>query len=442
MKNRSITLFAFFLVIVMAVAQVSIFASTEITLSIHPDSSSVTMGDEVLFTIRSSDMSGMNFCAFAFKIELSEGLIYKNGSGALVSSFRTSTKMATVTFDETPFLMVSGFGEASYNGGALDIATFTCIASESGSFTVGLTEVELLNVSVKPIPTVVTQAVVTVTNKANSNADGTNTPADADDSNTQSDQTTNNGADESKTSGSSGGSSMSKSPSTVSGNGVAETTVIDDDPSATIDESFGNNNGTKPSMAQPQWMNPFDDVTTADWFYKSVAWTHSRGVMAGVSQTAFSPNSPMTRAMFAQLLYNYSDSPDTGEEANPFTDVFLEAWYYKAVVCAAAENIISGYGNGLFGPEDNITREQIMTLFYNYANMKGIDMNASADLSGFDDVNDISDWALPAVRFMVAKEIVRGRTPAQIAPKGSATRSEVATLIRLFSENLKISGGF
>ena len=187
------------------------------------------------------------------------------------------------------------------------------------------------------------------------------------------------------------------------------------------------------------WENPFDDVVTTDWFYENIAWVHQCGFMNGVSATSFSPETPLTRAMFAQLIYNYAGASVVDGE-NPFDDVPSDAWYCNAVVWAVNQEkeIIRGYGNGLFGPDDEITREQIMLLLFNYANLLEIDTSVRADVSNFSDLEDISDWAMEAVQYMVAKEVVRGRTDTTLVPLGSATRAEVATIIRNFDEKVNI----
>jgi len=203
-------------------------------------------------------------------------------------------------------------------------------------------------------------------------------------------------------------------------------------------------------LNQKPWENPFSDVATTDWFYDNIAWVHQSGIMNGVSATSFSPDEPLTRAMFAQLMYNYAgalgirdtadeEDPANAAETNPFIDVPEDAWYYDAVVWAASQNIIRGYGDGLFGPDDDVTREQIMLLLFNYADFLKIDTNERADLSEFSDESDISEWALEAVRFMVAKNVVRGRTDTTIEPLGSATRAEVATIIKNFDEKVYTS---
>ena len=112
----------------------------------------------------------------------------------------------------------------------------------------------------------------------------------------------------------------------------------------------------------------------------------------------------------------------------PFTDVAADAWYADAVNWAAAKGIVNGYGDGTFGPEDAITREQMAVLLYNYARFKGEDMTASADLSGFTDGDQVSDWAEYAMKWAVAEGLMNGSNNA-LNPLGTASRAEAAQVL-------------
>lgn len=186
--------------------------------------------------------------------------------------------------------------------------------------------------------------------------------------------------------------------------------------------------------------NPFTDVNEGDWFYNDVMFVYQNGLMAGTSDTTFSPNAPITRAQAAVIFYRMAGSPEvTGDSA--FTDVENgpgTAWYYNAVLWAQQNGIVAGYGDGTFHPGTNITREQLAVIFYNYAKLKGYDVSAVNDLSGFTDAGDVSDWALPAMRWAVGSGIMGGYGDGILGPQGTATRAQVAAMLRRFIENNKL----
>ncbi len=183
------------------------------------------------------------------------------------------------------------------------------------------------------------------------------------------------------------------------------------------------------------WQNPFTDVKTADWFYRYVDFAVQKGLFNGTSATTFSPNAPMTRAMVVTVLYRLEGEPSfTG--TNGFADVKKGEWYTDAVIWANDEGIVKGYGSGLFGTEDDLTREQIAAILYRYAQYKGYDIAAATELAAYDDAADISSWANPAMIWAVAEGLITGRTAAMLAPGGSATRAEVAAILTRFCENI------
>jgi hypothetical protein len=134
----------------------------------------------------------------------------------------------------------------------------------------------------------------------------------------------------------------------------------------------------------------------------------------------------MTRAMLAAVLYRLEDATATG--TNPFADVPDGTWYTDAVTWASAEGIVAGTDKG-FEPNANITREQIAAMLYRYAKAIGLDMSASAELSGFPDGGDVADWASEAMRWAVGVGLFHGNADGSLNPKGDATRAEVATLL-------------
>ena len=179
----------------------------------------------------------------------------------------------------------------------------------------------------------------------------------------------------------------------------------------------------------PDYNNPYTDVALDDWFYEAVRYATEQGLVNGVGNNKFSPNTPTTRAMFATVLYRLAGQPGvTGQSI--FTDVEDGQWYSDAIQWANENGIIFGYGGGRFGPDDIITREQAVTLLYRYS--EKIDRNTSdqADLSKYTDAFQILDWALSAMRWAVGAGIVYGRSPTTLVPQGQMTRAEVVGILQ------------
>lgn len=177
----------------------------------------------------------------------------------------------------------------------------------------------------------------------------------------------------------------------------------------------------------------FTDVSSSDWFFKGVEYVVDKGIMSGVSENQFDPSGKLTRAMLVQMLYNMESRPACDAE-NAFIDVPVGQWYTDAVIWANDAKIVSGMGEGLFAPNMEITREQMVAMLYNYAKYKGYDVTASADLSTFADSASVSAWAQPAMQWAVAEGYISGMGANQLAPQGTATRAEIASVIMRFME--------
>jgi hypothetical protein len=183
------------------------------------------------------------------------------------------------------------------------------------------------------------------------------------------------------------------------------------------------------------WQNPFTDVKTGDWFYDAVRYAVEKELFNGTSETTFAPNADMTRAMLVTVLHRLEGRPAvTG--TNSFSDVKSGEWYTDAVIWATANGIVGGYGNDLFGTDDPITREQMATMLLRYAEYKKYDTAKANDLAVFTDANGIASYALDAMKWANAEGLITGRTATTLAPTGTATRAEVATILMRFAENV------
>lgn len=178
---------------------------------------------------------------------------------------------------------------------------------------------------------------------------------------------------------------------------------------------------------------PFTDLAADAWYTDAVAYVYRHDLMAGYGENLFGPDDHLSRAQLCQILYNKEGRPAvTGSSA--FTDVADGAWYADAVTWAAENGIVGGYGGGLFGPEDNITREQLAAILYRYAQTKGYDTASGADLSAYGDASDVSSWAIPAMQWACGTGVIMGVTESTLLPQGSATRAQVATMLMRFCE--------
>lgn len=170
---------------------------------------------------------------------------------------------------------------------------------------------------------------------------------------------------------------------------------------------------------------PFTDVSADSWAADAVAFVSGHELFSGTGSGTFSPNLPMTRGMLAVVLHNLENNPGQSV-TGMFSDVASGGWYSEAVAWAAAQGIISGYGNGLFGPGDSITREQLAVMLWRYAGKP----SAIVKELHFQDAGEASDYALEALRWAVENSIIRGKDNDVLEPRGTATRAEVAQMLK------------
>ena len=187
-------------------------------------------------------------------------------------------------------------------------------------------------------------------------------------------------------------------------------------------------------VAESEQELPFTDVASSEWYYEAVQYVYNNELMNGMSATTFEPNSTTTRGMIVTMLYRLENEPTAASAG--FSDVAEGQWYTDAVNWAAANNIVNGYGDDQFGPTDTITREQMMAILYRYAQYKGYDVTASADLSAYTDAANISSYAVSAMQWAVGEGLINGITDTTLVPGGSATRAQVAAILMRFCENV------
>ena len=182
---------------------------------------------------------------------------------------------------------------------------------------------------------------------------------------------------------------------------------------------------------QPDGSTWFTDVPETSWFYGSVKSVFDKGLMNGVTDTVFEPDTNVTRAMFAAILYRAAGEPETNADIT-FTDVPADSYYRNAVAWAQSYGIIEGYDEETFAPGDNITREQMAALMWRYAAYAGIDTSAAAELN-FIDSADVSAYAAEAMSWVCAAGIIGGYDDNTLRPAAFATRAQTAAVIDRFT---------
>lgn len=178
---------------------------------------------------------------------------------------------------------------------------------------------------------------------------------------------------------------------------------------------------------------PFADVSGSDWFYNDVRYVYEKGIMDGTGADRFSPNAPLTRAMIVTILYRMAGSPSVSGSSD-FTDVAAGKWFAKAVAWAAANGIVNGYGDSLFGPNDPVTREQLAAILYRYAVYGGMTaVTLEENLGSFADTAQLSAYAIQAMNWAVGQGLING-SGNNLVPKAQATRAQVAAIIHRYLE--------
>jgi len=155
--------------------------------------------------------------------------------------------------------------------------------------------------------------------------------------------------------------------------------------------------------------------------------------MGGVAVGQFAPNINLSRGMMVTMLWRMEGMP-TVADGNAFNDVAASSWYAEAIAWAAASGIVNGYGDGNFGPSDNVTREQMAVILKNYAAFSGQDAAVSTFAAEFADAGDISPWAMDAMQWANVNGLITGRTMSTLVPTGTATRAEAAAIVQRFVE--------
>lgn len=193
----------------------------------------------------------------------------------------------------------------------------------------------------------------------------------------------------------------------------------------TVEARFTTAGHACPSLA-------FTDLSTGAWYHEAVDYVLAGGLMGGYGGGRFGPNEQLSRAQLCQILYNREGKPAVSE-ASPFSDVADGVWYAEAVVWAGAGGIVGGYGDGKFGPDDPLTREQLAVMLYRYARYQGMEaVTLEENLIGFADGDQVSGFAVQAMNWAVGRGIVGGYDDNTLRPGDPATRAQAAQMLKSF----------
>lgn len=184
---------------------------------------------------------------------------------------------------------------------------------------------------------------------------------------------------------------------------------------------------------------PFTDVSRGQWFYDAVSFVYWRDIMDGVTSTQFAPDATTTRAMVVQILYRMAGSP-TVRGSSPFYDVSNGAWYADAVIWAEANDIVNGMTTTTFAPNTAVTREQLATMLYRYAQYRHYNTSAGANTNilSYYDANRISEYAFSALQWACGEGIMDGTGTGYLSPQGQATRAQLAAMLMRFCMEYRI----
>lgn len=208
-------------------------------------------------------------------------------------------------------------------------------------------------------------------------------------------------------------------------------------PSSKVNVAFAASGETKPCDGGKDCPSaPFKDVDTGKWYHVFIDYVLTHNIMNGVSGTSFAPNSNLTRGMLVQILFNLEGKPQSASAS--FSDVKVDAWYAKAVGWAAENKVVAGYTDGTFRPNAAVTREQAAAILYRYAQSKGIDVSVGegTNILSYADALQASEYAIPALQWAVDAGVLNGKSGNLLAPTGTATRAEIATIMQRWCEKI------
>lgn len=421
-------------------------ASADYTFDLSADKQTVKVGDKVRITLTVSRNDGSQIDLYAmqdyivfdpeyFSVDESSYEILQSTDGVPYDLF--DAKAMSFGGDPTDRVYVSHASASPvYLPSQIDVISFELTSLKEGTSTLTHDTIEVVGDNMKVYSSVSNDLSITVSNDEDTTLSTSETSTET----TTAEVTTVGESSTETTTVRTGGNGGGGGGAGASGSSDASTTPTTPETDTDISqdgEEEGTDNDTNSSTAPEQgsnWQNPFDDVDEDDWFYDGVRYTNENGIFSGITSSRFEPNTPVTRAMMVAVLYRAEGSP-AADTNSKFYDVSPEAYYAQAVVWAEENNIVYGFSETEFGPELNITREQIAAIMERYADYKGQDTDEIGDLTQFADSDEISWWAIENVQWAVGRGIISGKGNNILDPLGNATRAEIASIIMRFAQD-------
>lgn len=421
-------------------------ASADYTFDLSADKQTVKVGDKVRITLTVSRNDGSQIDLYAmqdyivfdpeyFSVDESSYEILQSTDGVPYDLF--DAKAMSFGGDPTDRVYVSHASASPvYLPSQIDVISFELTALKEGTSALTHDTIEVVGDNMKVYSSVSNDLSITVSNDEDTTLSTSETSTET----TTAEVTTVDESSTETTTVRTGGNGGGGGGAGASGSSDASTTPTTPETDTGISqdgEEEGTDNDTNSSTAPEQgsnWQNPFDDVDEDDWFYDGVRYTNENGIFSGITSSRFEPNTPVTRAMMVAVLYRAEGSP-AADTSSKFYDVSPEAYYAQAVVWAEENNIVYGFSETEFGPELNITREQIAAIMERYADYKGQDTDEIGDLTQFADSDEISWWAIENVQWAVGRGIISGKGNNILDPLGNATRAEIASIIMRFAQD-------
>jgi hypothetical protein len=193
---------------------------------------------------------------------------------------------------------------------------------------------------------------------------------------------------------------------------------------------------TEAESPEKSWVFTDVAVNEGNWKYEAVKYVYENGYMTGTSDTTFDPDKPLTRGMVVTVLYRMAGSPDI-TYTGTYSDVKAGKYYAKAVAWAAKNGIATGYSNGTFGPEKNISRQELAKMICQFAKLQGHETTETTDISGYVDYSMVSGYASKYMQWAVATNLISGKKKSgtyYLDPKGEATRAECAAILQRYEQ--------
>lgn len=185
-------------------------------------------------------------------------------------------------------------------------------------------------------------------------------------------------------------------------------------------------------------LDKYTDLDADAWYHESAEYVLKNGLMNGSDDTIFSPDESTSRAMAVTVLWRMEGSPVVNYAMN-FSDVENDSWYTEAVRWATSQGIVNGYSDTLFAPNDLVTREQLASIMWRYAKSENVDVSVgeNTDILSYSDISDVSEYAMPALKWTCGTKIMSGNSDSTINPKDNASRIQLAAVIHRYCEAVK-----